>query len=188
DGVMRFKAWRELSDEYRCAVEGHTPWVPGTKRAEPLVIADVRQDESLAALLPMIRAERISGMAFIPLEGADGVIGKFMLYFPEIRHLSSEELQLASLIATQVAFAVSGTRARMMAAQAEARRREVIEASTRTTQQLAAIVESSDDAILSKDLNGIIRSWNAGAERIFGYTSNEAIGQSVLLIIPHDRV
>src|SRR5438094_4260539 len=53
--------------------------------------------------------------------------------------------------------------------------------------KLAAIVESSDDAIVSKTLDGIIRTWNAGAQRIFGYTPDEAVGQSILLIIPPDR-
>jgi PAS domain S-box-containing protein len=54
------------------------------------------------------------------------------------------------------------------------------------TERLGAIVESSDDAILTKNLDGIIMSWNKSAERIFGYTSGEAIGNSVTMLIPGD--
>lgn len=54
-------------------------------------------------------------------------------------------------------------------------------------QRLAAIVESSDDSIVSKDLNGIIRTWNPAAERLFGYSAKEVLGKPVTMLIPRDR-
>jgi PAS domain S-box-containing protein len=62
-------------------------------------------------------------------------------------------------------------------------RRRVEEAN----RHFAAVIESSDDAIVSKDLNGVIRSWNKAAERIFGYTAEEMIGQSIWVLLPPDR-
>ena len=52
---------------------------------------------------------------------------------------------------------------------------------------IASIVESSDDVIISKNLDGVIISWNKGAERVFGYTAEEAIGQPITIVIPEDR-
>jgi PAS domain S-box-containing protein len=59
--------------------------------------------------------------------------------------------------------------------------------SLNATQRIASLVESSDDAIIAKDLNGIIRSWNKGAERIFGYVAEEVIGKPITILMPLDR-
>jgi PAS domain S-box-containing protein len=308
DGVIRFKAWRGLSESYRKAVEGHTPWAPNVRGAGPIVVANVEHEASLLPYRPTIAAERIAAMAFIPLEGVDGVLGKFMLYYAEPRELSSAELQLAQVIAAQIAFAVQRTHAQQAAKanhdrllfaldaanmgtwdwdlrtpsvrwsenmerihgllpgtfdgtfqsyereihpedreqvhasirkaltggvpheveyrivapdgtirwvegkgrveagpdgqpqrmtgvcmnvtrrkEAELARVDALEGSNRASQRLAAIVASSDDAIVSKDLNGIIMSWNRGAERMFGYSAREAIGKSITIIVPLDR-
>ena len=65
-------------------------------RVDPIVVPNVAEDASLAPHLAAIRAEHIAAMAFIPLEGTERVIGKFMLYYSEPHALSPEELQLAS--------------------------------------------------------------------------------------------
>jgi PAS domain S-box-containing protein len=60
-------------------------------------------------------------------------------------------------------------------------------ASVTNVQAAAAVIQTSDDAIITKSLNSIITSWNAGAERVFGYTPEEAIGKSVTMLIPADQ-
>jgi two-component system CheB/CheR fusion protein len=73
-----------------------------------------------------------------------------------------------------------------------ARKRKQAESRAAQTQRwMASIVESSDDAVLTKDKNGVITSWNPGAERLYGYSSAEAVGQSVSMLVPpgeHDQI
>ena len=133
DGVMRFKASRGLSSVYRATVEGHTPWRPDTPDPEPIVVRDVGQEPSLQSFLPVIQAEDIAAMAFLPLVSQARVIGKFMLYYSKPHALSAEDLELGNLIAAQVAFAVARTRAEEQARSSGERLRFALEAASMGT-------------------------------------------------------
>jgi PAS domain S-box-containing protein len=293
DGVMRFKAWRDLSAAYRQAVTGQTPWPAGTN-AEPIVVTDVLIEESLRDYRDVLARERIRAVAFVPVALGDGVFGKFMLCYPEPHACSPDEIAIAQAIAGHVAIATERARAEFAHAESEKRLQAILDNSTavvslkdlqgryllinrhfeelfhlrqadvvgRTdyaifprevadrftendrkviaarapieieeripqtggihtylsikfpldgpdglpvgvcgiatditdrkeresaSRRLAAIIEGSGDAIFGEDLDGNITSWNASAERIFGYTAEEAIGSSISMLSPPDR-
>lgn len=106
DGVMRFKAYRGLSSEYRAAVEGHSPWAPDAADVEPVLVPDVAQESSLDRFLPILAREGIAALAFIPMVSVGRVIGKFMLYYDTQHAFDDEEVELAAVISAAVAFAV----------------------------------------------------------------------------------
>jgi signal transduction histidine kinase len=111
DDVMRFRAWRGLSDEYRRAVEGHSPWKRDESDPQPLLIADVLADPDLTALRPVFEREGIRSIGFIPLTYARRLLGKFMIYFDAPHVVSPPELQLAQTIASHIALGITRKRA-----------------------------------------------------------------------------
>ena len=119
DGVMRFKAYRGLSGEYRAAVEGHSPWMLDSVDPEPILVQDVTVEPSLQQYLPVFARERIAALAFIPLVSLGRVIGKFMLYYDTPHTFEDEEVQLAAVIAAAVAFAAERGRAEEVARRSE---------------------------------------------------------------------
>jgi PAS domain S-box-containing protein len=157
DGVMRFKAYRGLSETYRRAVEGHTPWTPDTPNPQPILIADVGRDASLESYWAIIAAEGIAAMAFIPLLSHERVIGKFMLYYPAPHELSDDDLHLAALIAAQVAFALERTRAEENARRSESR--------------LLFALDAAAMGTWDWDLPAQTVRWSTNLERIHGLPS-----------------
>jgi PAS domain S-box-containing protein len=133
DGVMRFKAFRGISDTYRAAVEGHTPWRPDSADAEAIWVPDVSADATLAVHASTFAREGIVGMAFIPLISLERVIGKFMLYFAAPTPRNEAAVQLACIIAAQVAFALDKMRSEDQARRSEARLRFALDAASMGT-------------------------------------------------------
>lgn len=104
--VCRFVAWRGVSERYRTAVDGHSPWTPLDLDATPIQTPDVELDPGLAPYLPAIRAEGIRAMLFLPLVGRERVWGKFMIYSGAPRRFSPEEVDVAQLIVREIATAL----------------------------------------------------------------------------------
>ena len=111
DRVMRFVAWRGLSDAYRRAVDGHTPWPADAKDPPALYVEDVDTDASMAAYRPVFRAADIRALGFVPLVTSGVLRGKFMVYSRTPRVFTERERHLAASVATQLAFFIERRRA-----------------------------------------------------------------------------
>lgn len=104
--VMRFRAWRGLSDGYRAAVEGHNPWRLDERDPQPVLVPDVRVEPSLERLLAVVRGEGIGALAFVPIT-CDGVLaGKFMIYHDAAHVFGAAEVEIACAVAHHVGFAL----------------------------------------------------------------------------------
>ena len=143
DAVMRFKAWRGLSDGYRRAVEGHTPWTPQDTDARPILVPDVTTDPDLADYLPTFRAEGIGALAFVPLLAGGGVVGKFMLYYDRPHDFTPAEIAVAEILAADVALLLERHRSdeaeRAARAEADAAHARLVSLQRVTTELTGAV-------------------------------------------------
>ncbi|HXY03109.1 MAG TPA: ATP-binding protein, partial [Terriglobales bacterium] len=169
------------SYEVRAVVDGEAAVSSAHQRRPDLILADimmpkldgfgllraVRQDEGLKDVPVILLSARAGEESRV--EGLDAGADDYL-----VKPFSAREL-------------LARVRSHLMMARMRSERTEVERALRLDSELLAAIVASSDDAIVSKNLEGIITSWNKGAERIFGYSVEEAVGQHITLIIPEDR-
>lgn len=175
-GAMRFVAWAGLSEEYRRAVDGHSPWTRDSVDPQPICIDDVEASDLPEPLKATVKAEGIAATAFIPLVVEGKLVGKFMAYYEAPHAFSQADIDLAVTIARQLGFGIQRLRSDQERRSAE-----------HTSRLLASIIETSGDAIVSKDLDGIVTSWNQGAQRIFGYAAEEMIGRPIATLFPENR-
>jgi signal transduction histidine kinase len=96
--VMRFRAWRGLSDDYRSAVEGHSPWPADAESPPPVLVSDVARDPAWAAYAETFRREKIGALAFFPLLARGRLLGKLMLYHDQPYTFSARELEAVRAI------------------------------------------------------------------------------------------
>ncbi len=114
-------------------------------------------------------AERIAALAFIPVFAGGKIVGKFMAYYDTPHVFDQSDVEVGTAIARQLGFGLERLRAE------------------EATRRLASIVETSDDAIISKSIDGIIQTWNRGAEVIFGYSAEEIVGKPITVLMPPER-
>ncbi|MEO8754996.1 MAG: PAS domain S-box protein [Casimicrobiaceae bacterium] len=167
--------WPAVAGEWTSQVGGGTPREFGPcgtvldRNAAQLMSHPERHFPYIGAVTPLI--EEVLLIPFYVEGKAVGTI--WVISHEQGRRFDAEDLRIMNKLGT---FAASGYQ--VLKSLARHNRDDAMRAS------LAAIVESSEDAIVSKDLDGIICSWNRGAQELFGYTAEEAIGQSVTMLIP----
>ncbi len=163
--VVRFVGSRGLSEQYRAAVEGHTPWTRDTRNPKPISIEDIETAEVDEALKQAVRQEGIRSLHFIPLVLGSELIGKFMTYYNVPHAATKEELDLAVSIAHQLAFGIS--------------RKRTEEALRRSEHELADFFETASLGLHWVDANGIIIRANRAELEMLGYTSEEYLGRHI---------
>ncbi len=152
---MRFVAWVGLSDAYRRAVQGHSPWKPEVRNPKPLYIVNVATHSRTRDYLSVLKRESINSIAFIPLAHRGRLIGKFMLYYKERHRFSDFEKSFTQTLANQLAISVI---------------RKKDEEKLRASEQMyRSLIQTSPDAIMALDMKGNICFANQKAATLYGF-------------------
>ena len=144
-GIMRFQAWRGLSEAYRAAVEGHSPWTRGHDNPSPILVPDVASSDIEHGLRATILQEGIEALAFIPLTCSDRVIGKFMVYYDKPHVMNDEDVELALGIGNTLAIGIQRAQSDQALRINESRLRELTnELERRVDERTKELIQSQD--------------------------------------------
>jgi PAS domain S-box-containing protein len=151
-GIMRFAAWRGLSDAFRRAVEGHSPWTRAVKDPHPVCVQNVGAENLPEFLKDSMEAEQIKALALFPLVANDAVIGQFETYYDARQVLNKTKLALALAIAHQLGLSLE--RRRTEEALRETQRQLVSElAATRQLQKISTqLIHANDVEALYEEI------------------------------------
>ncbi len=160
DGVMRFKAWAGLSEDYRKAVEGHSPWKPDEPNPQPILISNVEKDQTLGEnLKKIILSEGIRSLGFIPLVFRGKLLGKFMIYYDEPHEFTQEEINLTLAISIQISFAIG---------------KKLYEAElVKLSDKFEKITTAMKEVVYEWDIENNLTKWEGDIEAIFGFKKEE---------------
>jgi PAS domain S-box-containing protein len=162
-GVMRFVAWHGLSDDYRYALEGHSPWKAGDREPDPIVVSDIAETAEPDWIKATIMREGIRALAFVPLLVQGRVVGKFMSYYAEPRRFTDHEVELATTIARQLGFTLERARADAARQLAEEELRHSEERFRLMSEQAPVMIWMSDADGACLHLNRMLREfWGVG--------------------------
>jgi PAS domain S-box-containing protein len=106
DGVLRFEAWQGLSEGYRRAVEGHSPWKRDARSPDPILVPSIAEAGLEPHLKDVVSREGIGALAFIPLTYGGRLLGKFMVYFDRPYTMHPDEVELAQAIGLTLALGI----------------------------------------------------------------------------------
>jgi PAS domain S-box-containing protein len=186
DDQRRNFHWRAIAGQWASHVGGGTPRDFGPcgtvlDRNSTQIFSHPEIDfPYFAAVTPYVEEGLL-----IPFYIAGEAVGTIWVISHDASHrFDAEDLRVVTNLGT---FAASAYQT-WLSLKAEAKANEELRQSALTLQRFASIVESSDDAIVSKNLDGIITSWNHGAQRLFGYTAEEAIGKPITMLMSADQL
>lgn len=181
DGVMRFAAWHGLSDGYRKAVDGHSPWTQGEAEPAPIFIADIDQADLPDALRDSIKSEGIRSIAFLPLTCGGRLCGKFMAYYATPQQFERRRIDLAVTIARQLGFSLER-------ADSDERRQVTEQALRQSEERLRAVFNSPAVGVAVLKPDGRFIEFNDAFGELCGYQPDELRSlDSLALTHPDDR-